>query len=519
MEHEFGERYRLNDLVLDIPKASLTRGEEPIAIAGLTFDLLVFFLRCGPNVIPYEKILDSIWSGSNVGEETLKQRVRLLRKALGDDPQSPSFIKTIRGRGYQWIAETEPLQDFPKTSKKRRLGLKAFVLASFLVLLGIAALFLLEKEQNGSVSVVSTPEDLYMRAAEYYHRYLPADNEKAIGLLKQAILENPDYAQAYALLSRAYSQQPKLGNGNWRNEALVAADKAINLKPRLADGYISLGLHYEIDGFPSKGLNAYQQALERDPENGVALANSANCLFTLGRLKEALDYNVRGMTLYPDSQFGMVQMGDMLRLLGFQQKAETWYQKANTLQPDNVLAKTSYSRFLLLNRRFSEGLELLGSDAEKLWGGYNILNCRGDFYLALGDLEMARIQFEPSAEKQSLYASYKMALIRAREETSGAEVLIEKLIEELERSVAKGYECSDIPYYLSALHLAKNDRVVALKWLGRAMAAGWSDLDWLRLDPAFEALNGDAEFTALIQKLQTRLSTERTRAEDAGIVP
>ena len=45
-----------------------------------------------------------VWPGVFVGDAVLKITIRELRKALGDDPQTPRFIETAHRRGYRFIA-------------------------------------------------------------------------------------------------------------------------------------------------------------------------------------------------------------------------------------------------------------------------------------------------------------------------------------------------------------------------------------------------------------------------------
>ena len=43
------------------------------------------------------------WGGRFVGEAALTSRIEAARRALGDDGESQRYIRTVRGRGYQFV--------------------------------------------------------------------------------------------------------------------------------------------------------------------------------------------------------------------------------------------------------------------------------------------------------------------------------------------------------------------------------------------------------------------------------
>ena len=55
-------------------------------------------------VVDREALLSQIWPGVVVGDDSLTQVVIKLRKALGDDPDRPTYIQTVTKRGYRLVA-------------------------------------------------------------------------------------------------------------------------------------------------------------------------------------------------------------------------------------------------------------------------------------------------------------------------------------------------------------------------------------------------------------------------------
>lgn len=60
-------------------------------------------------VMSKNALIQHIWEGQHVANEVVSVAIYELRKALGDKARQPRFIKTIRSRGFQWIAPVEPV--------------------------------------------------------------------------------------------------------------------------------------------------------------------------------------------------------------------------------------------------------------------------------------------------------------------------------------------------------------------------------------------------------------------------
>ncbi|MET0988034.1 MAG: winged helix-turn-helix domain-containing protein [Steroidobacteraceae bacterium] len=97
-------RYLVGDLILDPGRGRVLRGEQEISLPKLSFDLLLALTRAAPNLLSVDALIQRVWPGLVVSSETVSQRVKLLRDALGDDAKAPRYIAGLRGRGYQMIA-------------------------------------------------------------------------------------------------------------------------------------------------------------------------------------------------------------------------------------------------------------------------------------------------------------------------------------------------------------------------------------------------------------------------------
>lgn len=100
---ETAHRYRLGDLVLDVDRRRVIRNGQQLALGKLTFEFLLALTDVAPAVLSKEALMDRVWAGRVVSPETVAQRVKLLREALGDDADLPRYIEVVRGQGYRLI--------------------------------------------------------------------------------------------------------------------------------------------------------------------------------------------------------------------------------------------------------------------------------------------------------------------------------------------------------------------------------------------------------------------------------
>jgi TolB-like protein/DNA-binding winged helix-turn-helix (wHTH) protein len=97
-------RFRVGDLTLDSGAARVQRGDEQVPLPKLSFDVLRVLIEASPNLVSFDALMASAWPGLVVSPETVVQRIKLLRDALGDDAKEPRYIAGVRGRGYRIVA-------------------------------------------------------------------------------------------------------------------------------------------------------------------------------------------------------------------------------------------------------------------------------------------------------------------------------------------------------------------------------------------------------------------------------
>jgi TolB-like protein/DNA-binding winged helix-turn-helix (wHTH) protein/Tfp pilus assembly protein PilF len=88
----------------------LYRGEEEIYIPPRAAGVLQCLLEQPGEVVAKQSLLDAVWADSYVSDTSLSEAVGVLRQALGDDPQNPTYIQTVHRRGYRFIAGVSTTQ-------------------------------------------------------------------------------------------------------------------------------------------------------------------------------------------------------------------------------------------------------------------------------------------------------------------------------------------------------------------------------------------------------------------------
>lgn len=98
----------VDDLRLDLAARRVVRGEQEIELGRLTFDLFAALAEAAPAALSSDDIVARVWDSKVVSDETLQQRVRLLRKALGEGSDR-EYVQTLRGFGYRLASEPVPV--------------------------------------------------------------------------------------------------------------------------------------------------------------------------------------------------------------------------------------------------------------------------------------------------------------------------------------------------------------------------------------------------------------------------
>jgi adenylate cyclase len=152
-----------------------------------------------------------------------------------------------------------------------------------------------------------------------------AELTEAAKRLEQVVAREPDFAPAWALLGLAYGYIPLrgLGGGDYERartiiadvlpKAEAAANRAITIDPKNADGYFTLGFIQHVRAKQILAMESFAKAMALDPTNPDGLHIYSDTLADLGYVKKSLPLRQQLQALEP---FVPVYQAITARILG-----------------------------------------------------------------------------------------------------------------------------------------------------------------------------------------------------------
>jgi DNA-binding winged helix-turn-helix (wHTH) protein/Tol biopolymer transport system component len=105
--------YAFAGFTLDLRRMGVWKEGTQVPIEPKSFDLLWYLIDHRDRLVPYDELLDAVWSGTFVTPNALTRAVARLRKALGDASPDASpdgtIVQTVSKRGYRFVAPVSPI--------------------------------------------------------------------------------------------------------------------------------------------------------------------------------------------------------------------------------------------------------------------------------------------------------------------------------------------------------------------------------------------------------------------------
>ena len=307
------ERYAFGDFTLDVAERRVTGGGRELALQPKVHDLLVALLRRSGQLVTKQELLDAVWPGAFVEEGILAVHISGLRKALGDDRRSATYIQTVAKSGYRFIAHVESDEGSDATPTP-----------------------------PASITTAEVYERVG-RARQYLLGAARADIPQAIAGFESAIAIDPAYAPAHAGLALALcaqADQRLAESAAAHARARVAALRALALDHTSADALVALGavmFKSEWDWIGAE--RSLRRALELNPSHTEARLLLGHLLESRGRFDDGLSVKLRALEHDPFSP--SVHLGLALSYWHQRRYVDSinWANKTLDLAPHHLLAR------------------------------------------------------------------------------------------------------------------------------------------------------------------------------------
>jgi TolB-like protein len=395
--------YQVDDLVMDVRTRQITRDGVDLGVTSLSFDLLLALVRASPHLVTFDRLIEVVWPGVVVSPETLTQRVKLLRQALGDSADNPRYIIAVRGHGYRMAVPVTPLSELPPPSRtfaaneeraERPLAAprESIAVLPFANLTGDPSKeYLSDGMAEEMINALGQVPGLKVpaRTSSFAYKGRPVDvrrigQDLGVGTILEGSVRSAgerlrisaqivDARSGYQIWSQSYDRE--LGDIFKLQDDLAGAvvrafrstlqvdlpdSAARKLPTRDVDAYhVCLQAESIVNGTPESFLAAialYDEALARDPEFARALSgramNRAALVWIgspLGRgLEDAQRDAERALALDPTDARAHVVLASISALSGDWPAAEASFRAAIAANPLDAEVRGRYAITLLL---------------------------------------------------------------------------------------------------------------------------------------------------------------------------
>src|SRR5260221_4714927 len=104
MSTESGSQIIFESFRLDPETRQLWRGEQAVALQPKPLAVLQYLAERPGQVVSSKELLKTVWAGTVVTKAVVKECLRAIRAALGEDAVAPHYIETVGREGYRFLS-------------------------------------------------------------------------------------------------------------------------------------------------------------------------------------------------------------------------------------------------------------------------------------------------------------------------------------------------------------------------------------------------------------------------------
>ncbi|GAB2500351.1 tetratricopeptide repeat protein [Algoriphagus taiwanensis] len=357
--------------------------------------------------------------------------------------------------------------------------------------------------------------DLVFKAKQLYYAGFgdPSLFFEAAELLKKAIELDPNYALAYTWLAKTYFQiafdEPK---GPWYDMSLEMSSKALELEPKLAEGYGARGMVYYDLGEYTKAKNSMETALSFQPNLSDAIGNLATINFASGNLLEAIKLQNKAADLGPSSHIPYQNLGWAYKILGRFEEALQYFDRSLAISKNLTTYELKANMLIEMGEK-EKALALLENIPFQDSSEFDVRAAGAILYYAQ-EYDSAFNVWKISIERKLKSGFDKFYstpinygyLLKQRGEDRFADSLLNAIIQVKIEAMSLGSEEYYLPLEISTAYAAKNQVPEAIKYLQIAYERGWRDYFFTEFNPAFDKLKEDIRYKKIISQISDDLN-------------
>ena len=307
------EIFHFGEFTLDVQERRLQRGADPLRLAPKAFEVLVTLLQHPGRLVSKDELLARVWPNSFVEEGILNVHVSALRRSLGDETRTSTYIETVARSGYRFVAPVRRIDDADADVPALRPVIRPVELY--------------ESVGRGRSHLLSASYD---------------DLPHAVAAFRGAIEIDGTYAPAYAGLARARCAQAELRivpHLEAFAEAKALALRALAIDSACVDAHVALGtvLFLHDWAWPA-AERSLRRALALDPAHTEGLVQYGALMEALGKLVEGLQFKQQALVRSPRSPWLLVQIASSYWHQRKHDETLVWAQRALDIEPTHLLA-------------------------------------------------------------------------------------------------------------------------------------------------------------------------------------
>ena len=321
------------------------------------------------------------------------------------------------------------------------------------------------QEQQLAKQPTQNPQayQLFLNGLFYARKGGFENNKKALDYYTQAVALDPQFALAYASMTSNYTNLSQSGAdpAEMQAKGRAASQKALELDDSLAEAHAAMATIKRNEWDWSGAESGFKRAIELNPNLAAAHANYASYLLIMGRTAEALAENKR----------------------------------AQELDPLRIAIKSGEGLILYFARRYDEAIQVLQNVITMQPDYANAHVYLGYTYAAKGQYAEAVAAYQKDIDLEGeipstlCYLGYAYAKSGKRDE---ALAILGKL---------KTTKEHVSPAELATLYAGLDDKEAALDALERAYEARDIQMQYLKVEPTYDALRTEARFQDLVRRV------------------